>query len=97
MLRLGDAWVALPPIEVRLTALLLERFGKVVGRSELLARGWPESEPSRNVLDVHVLRLRRRIEPLGLSIRTVRRRGYAIDRQPGEAGPGRQIDDRNAS
>ena len=34
--------------------------------------------PTRNALDVHVLRLRRRIAPLGLEIRTVRSRGYLM-------------------
>jgi DNA-binding response OmpR family regulator len=34
--------------------------------------------PTRNALDVHVLRLRRRIAPLGLEIRTVRARGYLL-------------------
>ena len=80
VLRVGSSWVALPPIEARLVELLLSKFAKVVGRNELLDCGWPDGNPSRNVLDVHVLRLRRRIEPLGLAIRTVRRRGYVLDR-----------------
>jgi DNA-binding winged helix-turn-helix (wHTH) protein len=41
---------------------------------------WPGSAPGRNVLDVHVLRLRRRLAPLGLAIRTVRSRGYMLER-----------------
>lgn len=80
VLRHGDRWVALPPIEARLAELLLARFGKVVGRAELLEHGWPGGRPSRNALDVHVLRLRRRLEPIGLAIRTVRKRGYVLDR-----------------
>ena len=78
MLRYGSTWAALPPIEARLTTVLLERFDKVVGRELLLRHGWPSEEPNRNVLDVHVLRLRRRIEPLGLTIRTIRKRGYVM-------------------
>ncbi|MGF1597092.1 MAG: winged helix-turn-helix domain-containing protein [Acidimicrobiales bacterium] len=73
-------WTALPPIEARLTQTLLARFGKVVSREALLRQGWPDEEPKRNVLDVHVLRLRRRLEPLGLTIRTVRKRGYVLGR-----------------
>ncbi len=80
VIRLGANWAALPPIEARLVGLLLSRFGKVVGRGELLRYGWPDGEPNRNVLDVHVLRLRRRLDPIGLSIRTVRKRGYVLDR-----------------
>lgn len=78
VLRYGPSWAALPPIEARLTTVLLERFDKVVGRELLLRHGWPGEEPNRNVLDVHVLRLRRRIEPLGLTIRTIRKRGYVM-------------------
>lgn len=80
VLRHGSSWTALPPIEARLTATMLERFGKVVSRDVLLGRGWPDEQPKRNVLDVHVLRLRRRLEPLGLTIRTVRKRGYVLGR-----------------
>ena len=41
-------------------------------------RAWPDGAPTRNALDVHVLRLRRRLAPLGLEIRTVRSRGYLL-------------------
>ena len=34
---------------------------------------------SCNALDLHIMRLRRRIAPLGLSIRTVWRLGYLIE------------------
>jgi DNA-binding response OmpR family regulator len=78
VLRSGNGWAALPPIEARLTEVLLLRYDKVVGREVLLRHGWPGEEPNRNVLDVHVLRLRRRIEPLGLTIRTIRKRGYVM-------------------
>lgn len=79
LLRHGGSWTALPPIESRLVEILLERFGKVVSREMLLVRGWPTEQPKRNVLDVHVLRLRRRLEPLGLTISTVRKRGYILE------------------
>jgi DNA-binding response OmpR family regulator len=79
VLRCSGNWVALPPVEARLVAVLVERFGKVVGRDLLLEAGWPDEEPRRNVLDVHLVRLRRRLEPLGLAITTVRKRGYVLD------------------
>ncbi len=79
VLRHGDAWVSLPPVENRLTAAMLERFEAVVSRESLSRAGWPEGAPGRNALDVHVLRLRRRIGPLGLVIRTVRSRGYLLE------------------
>ena len=79
VLRLGGHWVALPPVEARLTDALLDRWGAVVSRDALTRANWPEGSPGRNALDVHVLRLRRRLEPLGLAIRTVRSRGYVLE------------------
>lgn len=79
VLRAGGSWVPLPPVEARITAALVERFGAVVSRDALARAGWPEGSPGRNALDVHVLRLRRRLSPLGLAIRTVRARGYLLE------------------
>ena len=79
VLRLGARWVALPPVEARLTAALLERFGAVVSRGALAGAGWPQGPPRRNALDVHVVRMRRRLASVGLSIRTVRSRGYLLE------------------
>jgi len=73
------SWVALPPVEARLMAALLERSGAVVSREALAKAGWPDGAPGRNALDVHVLRLRRRVDPLDLVIRTVRSRGYLLE------------------
>lgn len=86
LLRFGPSFVAIPPVEARLVAALIGRFGAVVGRDALARAGWPDKEPGRNALDVHVLRLRRRIEPLGLAVRTVRSRGYLLEPDP-EAEP----------
>lgn len=79
VLRYGGSWVALPPLEGRLTETLLSRFGAVVGRDTLIRAVWPGGSPGRNALDVHVLRLRRRIAPLALAVRTVRSRGYLLE------------------
>lgn len=80
VLRLGDSWVSLPPVEARLMAALLSRYGAVVSRDALARAGWPAGAPGRNALDVHVLRLRRRLAPLAVAIRTVRSRGYLLER-----------------
>ena len=79
VLRYRERWVSLPPVEARIAEALAHRFGGVVRRETLTAAGWPDDPPSRNALDVHVLRLRRRIEPLELVIRTVRSRGYLLE------------------
>jgi DNA-binding response OmpR family regulator len=74
-----DAWVSLSPVEQALASALLDRFRTVVTRDALADRAWPQGVPTRNALDVHVLRLRRRIAPIGLEIRTVRSRGYLLE------------------
>jgi len=79
LLRLDGRWVSLPPVEARLMGALLERFGAVVSRDQLAKAGWPRGAPGRNALDVHMLRLRRRIAPIGLAIKTVRSRGYLLE------------------
>jgi DNA-binding response OmpR family regulator len=83
VLRVNGAWVALPPLEARLAEALLERLGAVTSRDLLIRAGWPTGAPGRNALDVHVLRLRRRLTPVGLAIRTVRSRGYLMEPAPG--------------
>jgi DNA-binding winged helix-turn-helix (wHTH) protein len=79
VLRHRGLWVSLPPLEARLVTTLLQRFGAVVGRETLIRTVWQGGSPGRNALDVHVLRLRRRIAPLGLAVRTVRSRGYLLE------------------
>ncbi|MCU1499896.1 MAG: helix-turn-helix protein [Acidimicrobiales bacterium] len=79
LLRVGARWVSLPPVEHRLTVVMLDRYRAVVSRDALARAGWPEGIPGRNVLDVHIVRLRRRLAPLGLVIRTVRSRGYLLE------------------
>ena len=93
VLRFGTGWVSLPPVEARLADALVGRFGAVVGRDTLRRSVWPGSAPGRNVLDVHVLRLRRRLAPLGLVIRTVRSRGYMLEQADLPNGPVPVLDD----
>jgi len=79
IVRAGRSWVSVPPVEASLAALLIERFGAVVSREELGEAAWPDGLAQRNALDVRILRLRRRIEELGLVIRTIRSRGYLLE------------------
>jgi DNA-binding response OmpR family regulator len=78
LLRHRGRWVTLSPVERALAAALIDRFNAVVGRDTLVRRAWPGGSPTRNALDVHMLRLRRRISTLGLEVRTVRARGYLL-------------------
>ena len=82
VLRHNGTWASLPPVEARITRLLLDRIGAVVSRDSLSRAGWPDGAPGRNALDVHVLRLRRRLTQVDLAIRTVRSRGYLLEVAP---------------
>lgn len=79
VLRYGDRLLVLPPVEARLATALASRFGIVVRREALANAGWPEGPPGRNALDVHLVRLRRRLAGIGLTLRTVRSRGYLLE------------------
>jgi DNA-binding winged helix-turn-helix (wHTH) protein len=80
---LGQIWhrgahVRLSPTEERLASVLLERFGEVVPHDRLLDAGWEQTEASRGALRIHLTRLRRRIRPLGLEIRSRRGAGHVM-------------------
>ena len=77
-LEYGDVRTQLSGTQARLMIPLVERFGGVVGRETLSTYAWPGSPATANKLDVTVGRLRRQILPLGLTIRTVRSRGYLL-------------------
>jgi DNA-binding response OmpR family regulator len=68
----------LTPTESRAAQLLIERYGAIVSRASLEAVTWPDGPPASNALDAHIGRLRQRLAPIGLVIRTVRGRGFAL-------------------
>lgn len=74
----GDKWVSLSPIEARLAASFVDGFMSLVTDKVLVSRAWPEGLPSRSALRVHLHRLRKRIEPLGLIVRSVPRHGWVL-------------------
>ena len=78
MLHLEDRWVDIPPLQARLMAVLLGEFGCSVPTEALLRGGWGTARPGAGALRVHILRLRRRIAPLGLAIHTLPGRGYLL-------------------
>ena len=59
---------------------LLGRVGKVVAKEQILQSiaGWDEAL-SENAIEVYVSRLRAKLEPAGLRIRTVRGFGYLLE------------------
>ena len=79
VLHVGRSWVSLSPVETRLISVLMDRFGAVVSRDSMQRAGWPEEPPTTNVLDAHLVRLRRRLARVGLVIRNVRSRGFLLE------------------
>jgi DNA-binding response OmpR family regulator len=70
--------VALSPTEEELCRTLADRFGQVVGADALAGASVPPLTPT--AVRVHITRLRKRIAPLGLTVRAVRGRGYVLGR-----------------
>jgi two-component system OmpR family response regulator/two-component system copper resistance phosphate regulon response regulator CusR len=71
----------LTPTEFSLLELLLRHAGQVVGRKAIYSHLWPDEEDAgTNLIEVHVNRLRGKLDKAGLStvIQTVRGRGYAF-------------------
>lgn len=70
--------VVLQQLAFRLLAILLERKGRVISKSDLmeLLYGWDENAES-NVLEVYVSQIRRKTRPD--LIRTIRGIGYIVD------------------
>lgn len=79
ILRYREQWVSLGPVDAALCRLLIDRFGELVDRESLTRAAWPGASSARNNLDVQIMRLRRRVAPLKLQIRTVRSHGYVLE------------------
>jgi two-component system OmpR family response regulator len=74
-----DEPLELTPTEFALLSTLVRAQGRTVSRTELLREVWSyEFDPGTNLVEVHVNRLRRKLESHGVPglIRTVRSQGY---------------------
>jgi two-component system OmpR family response regulator len=79
--RRGERPIELQPREFRLVEYLLRHAGQVVTRTMLLEGVWDyHFDPGTNVIDVHISRLRRKIDTDGEPplIHTIRGAGYRI-------------------
>jgi DNA-binding response OmpR family regulator len=84
----GPDLVDLTATELRLLEYLLTHPGMVLSRSQLEERVWrDELEINSNVVDVYIRRLRRKLDPAGEIIQTVRGMGYRLVKAPAP-GPG---------
>jgi two-component system OmpR family response regulator len=70
--------------EISLLEILLMRTGRMVSKNQLVDHlcEWGE-EVSTNAIEVYVHRLRKKLEPSGVKIMTVRGLGYCLEREHG--------------
>lgn len=71
--------------ELALLEILLLRVGRLVSKDQLVDHlcGWGE-EVSTNAIEVYIHRMRKKLEPEGIRIATVRGLGYCLDKPQGE-------------
>jgi len=83
--RRGDRRIELLPREFQMLEFLMRRQGRVVTRTMLLEGVWDyRFDPRTNVIDVHISRLRRKVDAEGETalIHTVRGSGYKLGPTP---------------
>jgi two-component system OmpR family response regulator len=78
---MGETAIELSLREISVLEALLTRLGKVVSKDQLIESlcGYGE-EVSANAIEVYVHRLRKKLEPAGVTIRTLRGLGYLMDK-----------------
>ena len=77
----GERPVDVSARELAVIELLLSRQGRVVSKEQIIdcLFGWGEDVGS-NAIEVYIHRVRRKLEPFGIEIRTVRGMGYLLDK-----------------
>jgi len=79
--RRGDLLLQLTPQEFSLLEYLCRNAGRVVTRTMILDHVWRmRIDPATNVVDVHIYRLRSKVDPVGRPplIHTIRGVGYML-------------------
>ena len=81
--RLNDQQLELSARELNLLEILLLRAGRLVSKDQLVSHlcEWGE-EVSPNAIEVYVHRLRKKLDPSGVRIATVRGLGYGLEKAP---------------
>ncbi|CDY79944.1 DNA-binding response regulator [Caballeronia glathei] len=83
---INDQVIELSARELGVLEVLLQRIGRLVSKEQLVNHlcEWGE-EVSNNAIEVYVHRLRKKIEPSGARIMTVRGLGYSLEKNTGAA------------
>jgi DNA-binding response OmpR family regulator len=80
VLRVGSRWIVISARQLPVAALLIDRFGSVVGRSEVAA-AYADVDGSTDpaAFKSMILRLGNRLAQVGLALRVLRGRGYVLE------------------
>jgi DNA-binding response OmpR family regulator len=86
MLIIAGRWIQLSPTQYALLVPLLEHFGHPVSHAEIYQRAFGSSYSARDARRTyyHIDKLRPRLSPFGLIIRSVIDHGYMLLREPQE-------------
>jgi DNA-binding response OmpR family regulator len=82
-----QAFVDLEPLslsarEVGVLELLMSRLGRVVSKEQFAEHLSQDEEIGENAVEVYVHRLRKKLEAVGIEIRTLRGLGYLLEKDP---------------
>ncbi len=74
--------LALSQRELGVLEVLLLRSGRIVSKESLVENlyNWDDEAVGNNAIEVYVHRLRKKLEPYGVNVRTVRGLGYMLDK-----------------
>ena len=79
VLRHDGQWLSLTPVQESIMRCLVGRFGQPVAPREIAAAVWPEGSPDLHAINVHLHRLRPKLKELGLTVHTLRGRGFLLE------------------
>lgn len=80
---LHGAPVELSAREIAVLEVLMLRSGRVVNKDQLAGQIYGQDEEvGANAIEVYVHRLRKKLEPSGVAIRTIRGLGYLLEKKP---------------
>jgi DNA-binding winged helix-turn-helix (wHTH) protein len=82
LLRYRGHWVAVSSTEERVLRPLLGSWRHLVRSEQLVETVWPTTKVKANAIHTLVRRLRRRLQPLGLTVETIRARGFLMEPLP---------------
>jgi DNA-binding response OmpR family regulator len=77
----GESRVRLTPMEMEFFSFLCKRHGRVVSRGSAMQYLYQlrDDEPSEKIIDVMLCKVRRKLQPLGVVIRTSWGYGWALE------------------